>query len=658
MGQLFIELMRRLFALLDRIVILAIDKLYTLLIMIADTNVFGDLIYNYLGRIYTFLGIFMVFKLSLSMINYIINPDELTDKSKGAGKLVSNVVISLVLLVATPTIFDQAFKLQSDLLNTNAIYQIVTGKKITPDDSATAAQNQSNMLTMSSTVGKKIAYGVFSSFIYNASAEDVMSASLDELIPVTESNGNSSARCSDTDDPYCLVDQETVVKKNGGKFANEYMFLISTICGGAVAYILLTFCFDAATRAIKLGFLQIIAPIPILSMIDPKNGNKKVMDWAKECGKTFAGLFIRLAGLFFAVQIIMLVLDSGKITGAFTKYSDATTTGYGSPVGNIFVRLFIIIGALMFAKQLPQLIESLFGIKLSGDGFSLKKKLGGIPGLGVAKAVGAGALGFAGGAAANLLAAPSNFKGQGFKGFMKGTGSVLAGGTSGLGRGLVSKEKNMFKAANAGVRGAVDKRNLRDQRQATGYHIGRRAMSGISTFAGLDSLSHYDSQINQYTDIEKRASDILSRANGEMIKHNFNFNDSAGNQIDMNDFKASKERLTLLRNQDTSHMNDAQRDAHARLISDTQTYVAKTEKLAEQAFVDQVQSGSIIDAQTTAMLSGLSTAISNATDDIVKAQSTSSGSAVKAAKDAMGDAIKNVQNSDGYQRAQANKKQK
>ena len=74
MGNLFTELMRRLFALLDGIVAWAIELLYVLLIKIADTNVFGELIYQYLGRIYTFLGIFMVFKLSFAYkLKYVLD---------------------------------------------------------------------------------------------------------------------------------------------------------------------------------------------------------------------------------------------------------------------------------------------------------------------------------------------------------------------------------------------------------------------------------------------------------------------------------------------------------------------------------------------------------------------------------------------------------
>ena len=462
MGNLFTELMRRLFALLDGIVAWAIELLYVLLIKIADTNVFGELIYQYLGRIYTFLGIFMVFKLSFAMINYIINPDTLTDKGKGFSKLITNVVISLILLAITPNLFDAAFKLQSDLLSSNAVYQIVTGKKL-----PTSEGNSNKSLEENAKVqGKEMSYAVYSSFIYKSGGDDY------EL--------EDQKICEIKAGATCLLDEDVIIKKDGKKFTYEYKYLISTICGCAVAYMLLMFCFDAAVRSVKLGFLQIIAPIPILSMIDPGKGTDKVSKWGKECGKTFIDLFIRLAGIFFALDVIHSILSSD---GMMTYYSNT------EPVKNLFVRLFVIIGCLMFAKQLPNLIESILGIKLSGDGFSLKKKLGNVPGLGVAKAAGAGALGFAGGMAANTWATRGNWKGQGLGNGFRNVGSILAGGMSGAGRGLTSKEKNLFKAAGAGVKGSVDARNLRADRYATGEGgikgWGSRRIAGIDKFAGV-----------------------------------------------------------------------------------------------------------------------------------------------------------------------------
>ena len=80
MVSLLFLFIKQLFSFIDRMVVFVIKYLYQLIVAIADTNVFGNLIYDYLGRIYMFLSVFMVFKLSISIINYVINPDSLSDK--------------------------------------------------------------------------------------------------------------------------------------------------------------------------------------------------------------------------------------------------------------------------------------------------------------------------------------------------------------------------------------------------------------------------------------------------------------------------------------------------------------------------------------------------------------------------------------------------
>ena len=65
-----------------------IATLYDLLIAISRTSVLsqGD-IAAFAIRIEILLGIFMLFKMSFSLITYIVNPDDFTDKQKGFGKL-------------------------------------------------------------------------------------------------------------------------------------------------------------------------------------------------------------------------------------------------------------------------------------------------------------------------------------------------------------------------------------------------------------------------------------------------------------------------------------------------------------------------------------------------------------------------------------------
>ena len=90
----------------------------------------------------------------------------------------------------------------------------------------------------------------------------------------------------------------------------EYKYIFSTVVGVVVILLLITFCMDIAVRSIKLAFLQLVAPIPIISYVDPKSGKDGMFKkWYEMCFKTYISLFIRLIALYFAVYIISRVAD-------------------------------------------------------------------------------------------------------------------------------------------------------------------------------------------------------------------------------------------------------------------------------------------------------------------------------------------------------------
>lgn len=63
------------------------------------------------------------------------------------------------------------------------------------------------------------------------------------------------------------LDHDLAAMKSGDDYVMKYIPIISTIAGGFVIAILISFCFDVAVRSIKLGFYQMLAPIPIISRL-------------------------------------------------------------------------------------------------------------------------------------------------------------------------------------------------------------------------------------------------------------------------------------------------------------------------------------------------------------------------------------------------------
>ena len=88
---------------LDKLFYGFVPTIYNLLVDIANTTIFTEDIFDtFASKVYGLLGIFMLFKVSFSILTYIVDPDAFLDKSKGFSKLISNVIITLTLLIATP----------------------------------------------------------------------------------------------------------------------------------------------------------------------------------------------------------------------------------------------------------------------------------------------------------------------------------------------------------------------------------------------------------------------------------------------------------------------------------------------------------------------------------------------------------------------------
>ena len=129
----------------------------------------------------------------------------------------------------------------------------------------------------------------------------------------------------------------------------------------------LNFCFDVAIRNVKLCFLQLIAPIPIILNIEPgdSKGDKKSLNWwGKECLKTYVDLFIRVATVYFGVFLINILFGSSN-------------TLEGSQNTSAWFQVFMIFGILLFVKQVPEMFGKAFGIDVKGQ-FSLNplKRIG------------------------------------------------------------------------------------------------------------------------------------------------------------------------------------------------------------------------------------------------------------------------------------------
>ena len=412
------------FCFIDRIIYFFVEKMYELFILISEAGIFSQAtIQEFATRIYVFLGLIMIFQVSISLVNYIINPSTFDDKTIGGAALIKNAAIALVGIVLVPYVFEAAYSLQRIVLKENVIGNLILGVK--------TWDSQEEAESYVAYGGRKMAFSTFSSFV-TFNPEVASSTCINEpvLYPSYQFNNDACGQIGEVPFDSGVKDENgneltTVgqymeyVYKTGEvkKLANadllvlqykstdgdydlfDYSYLISCIAGAFLIYILFKFCLDIAVRSVKLGFLQLIAPIPLMMRIDPKKGKQKFGKWVSECVKTFCDVFVRLAAIYFAIFIISAITTDGV----------QNVAGSANNVQAALVKVAIIFGSLMFAQQIPLLLADIVGGSKEAMQ-ALSKSIGKVTGAGTAM-VGGAAIGAGLGLVGNAWAAGrANYK--------------------------------------------------------------------------------------------------------------------------------------------------------------------------------------------------------------------------------------------------------
>lgn len=533
LGAWFLGIIRGLFAAIDKVVVWLIESLYDLIFQISSVQVFDNAsLAAFANRITVILSIFMIFKLSLSFLNYIVNPDAMTDKSKGFSKLIQNIAVALVLLVSYQFLFDKAMELQQKIVDNNTIPKLIigsVGKNVKnsstisfPLFSAFVVPNNYILYSNDEKLAGCRSYSRYIEGSKPSATCDLRGAGYTDNVATDNSTVGTDANSQmdyivEHQDTNALLDFLLRIKK-GDIFAFDYKFIISTICGAFAALVLLSFCMDVAVRIIKLYFLRLIAPIPIISYIDPIKGEGIFKKWLSNVGKTYADLFIRLIAIFFAIFIIQQVATQ-----------PALKDFNGNPIDNPFVIIFIIIGALMFAKQFPKLIQDITGISLDGKmQLNPFKKIGEQAVGGKAMLAGAaGAVGVAGGNLAHrAVNAKKNFNanGGGLKGGLKTAGGFLTSTLAGATSGFVHSSRQAYSSGKMtqGIKKGIEQANTHRTEREIRKENGATAF-GILKAKAQDAVglpTDYQKsrmQIDNLQNVKKTVDSIDEAAKKEML---------------------------------------------------------------------------------------------------------------------------------------------
>lgn len=367
----------------------------------------------------------MVFRLSITVLQTIIDPDKANDKQEGFSAVIKRVVIGLLLLAAlTPInipnasnefsrelnnnglVFGTLYSLQKRILANNTIGRIVLGttdvstSNADPDSTEQTDLEGQRLSTMANVFSATI-LRIFVRINLRENHTDDITDSNNWMCPIENSvlqtytkidadpsDLTSSALLTTTcsngfiSEAFNKITGHNLWYSGKARYAFNYVPILGTIVAIIMTVILLGFTVDIAVRAIKLSVLRLIAPIPIIAYMGPQSkDNTAFSNWTKAVIGTYVDLFIRLAIVFFVLFLVQDILING------------ITINIGGGIIGAFSMIFIIIGLFIFAKQAPQFIKDVLGVKSFGSNIGLATIMGGLGSLsGGARGMAAGAL--------------------------------------------------------------------------------------------------------------------------------------------------------------------------------------------------------------------------------------------------------------------------
>ncbi len=543
-------------------------KLYE--VMISLYNVFDVLCFtrlldsealgNLSQRIGLILGLIMLFYVVFAFIKLMVNPDQLTDGSKGAVGIIKKVLIVIVMIGVSSFVFETLFTLQSVIVKNHLITRIVLPYEVNEEE-------------YNNKMGNVLAAELFYAFYH---VDDAFYDESGEKLSSDWENDNDVKTCEtiawtlkndiyDTGDFFltdaCLYDTTPINNAHTGdapRYIIYFNWLFSIAMGIAVDYFLISYCIAVGVRMIRLLVLEVISPMAFVSYLLPKDDTffKK---WLKSYFSTYLDVFIRIGIINFVLFIGITVLSQGK------EWEFWIHVGKQNGQLNYLLIAFMIVALLSFAKKAPDLLKELgfdggrFGGFHFKDAFGVQRGLGMLAGGAASAALGmyeGGPIGMLGGAFRGMK---SGFSGKSVRDSLK----------SGWNAQKSYNERAAEWAANGGRSGL------------SRFFSGVQQSMGMNPTADVDQqLKDLETENSAYDQFNTFVTAAEERAEKQILRGSYNDNKHAAKALDAkNNVEIYRQQAADLKESDFTDSTDS--SGHVKTAHDQ--YVAKLDELRKFA---------------------------------------------------------------------------
>lgn len=514
------KILRGVWASFCQVIYKLIAFLFDLFMNVANIKILSQAkIVEVYNRVTLILAIVMTFYVMFEVVKYVVSPDTISDKEKGPGNLVKRMIIVVVLIGTVPFIFEKAYDLQDAIFKQQILSKVILGKEGI-DPSTYGKSFSANIFGMFYKIDKDI-WGDTPGKCEEVDCATIVKLNLQMLANTGEMPFlNTGISAEDQTILPGDTQARTVYKINFDGF-------LAILVGGVIVWMLLMYVIDAGTRVAQLTFLQIIAPIPIISYLSPKKDGM-FEKWYKQCLSVYLGLFIRLAIIYFVLLLCDMLADAFESKELFENLSDQ------SPTMKTFVYIALVIGLLAFAKRVPKMLEELFPKMSSATGtLGFTPKDRGFAAAGRIAGFGAGAvLGGAAGIATGIAQGGKRMLNAKAQGLNRGRqiAAMLGGAAMGAAKGSVggitrgaiggAQKGNLFKNAVKGAGTQIARNKQFGARQASGYGLKDQIGDSVRSTFGWASREEareakkapIERQSESYRKIQKANDDMRARA--------------------------------------------------------------------------------------------------------------------------------------------------
>ena len=541
--QWYTDIVRGIFTILDKMVFGLVKWVLFGIFDLSQITTNSEIFSGIYERIYIILGIFMAFKLSFSFFQYIISPDKLNSKNDtGVAKLFTRVALMIGALMLLPGLLFGNGNQKGILSRAQDAFLPVLPKFIFGADNNLGVNFSGDVSKTVEESSEEIAVTTLSGFFTPSEEIDTVckAGTYKDTPPIKtldDFSKNVNLKCNASGTGGLLGFGATQY------YRYSYLWGISTIVGVLELVLFLGITIDIAKRLFKMIILEVIAPVPIMSLIDPNATKSGAFgSWVKSLISTFLDIFLKLGLVYIVIVLIHLIVTAGEKGGIFENFPERE--GFRGT----YLTIFLILGLIFFAKEAPKFIKGALGMKDNGGGslFDDVKAIGKAAGV-----VGGAAVGVGVATAGNLGTAAEEFRdGKGLKalGTIAGSpGAQIAGAIRGGKAGLKGAGKNGN--VIAGLSGAIGAQSAVNATKRANYENGStfwgRAKARAGGLIGHTPADIDEAKIASYKAVEDASKDVdeaLTKGiigNGFTGRHATEFHGTRGGNFSYREYRAA-----------------------------------------------------------------------------------------------------------------------